>query len=87
MKEKRARQISHLKESKTEVEQNLAAAQSSTKSVGRFDRKAHQDEKPHKVQRRKEYANFPNIEDEVARNKEIFDLVKKSGLKKLNHSL
>ena len=45
------------------MEQNLAAAQTSTKSVGRFDRKAHQEEKAHKVKRRKEYANFSNLDD------------------------
>lgn len=40
---KRKVKIERLKESKTQVQQELAAAQVSTKSVGRFDRKAHQE--------------------------------------------
>ena len=76
-----------MKEAKTDVEQNLTAAQSSTKSVGRFDRKAHQEEREHKVKRRKEYANFGSIDDELNRNKEIFELVRKGGLKKLQHPI
>jgi hypothetical protein len=65
----------------------LAAAQSSTKSVGRFDRKAHSEERVHKVKRRKEYSNFSSLDEEEIRNKEIFDLVRKGGVKKLQHPL
>lgn len=42
IEEKRRFKMEKLKEAKTDVEQHLTAAQSSTKSVGRFDRKAHQ---------------------------------------------
>jgi hypothetical protein len=76
-----------LKEAKSDVEQHLTAAQSSTKSVGRFDRKAHQEEREHKVKRRKEYSNFSSIDEELSRNREIFELVKKGGMKKLQHAL
>ena len=65
---KRKRKIEALKVSKGEVEQNLTAAQSSTKSVGRFDRKAHQEEREHKVRRRKEYRDFSSYEQELERN-------------------
>jgi hypothetical protein len=87
IEERRKNKIGKLKESKTEVEQHLTAAQSSTKSVGRFDRKAHEEEREHKVKRRKEYSNFASINDELTRNQEIFDIVRKQGLKKLQHSL
>lgn len=87
IEERRKNKIGKLKESKTEVEQHLTAAQSSTKSVGRFDRKAHDEEREHKVKRRKEYSNFASINDELTRNQEIFDIVRKQGLKKLQHSL
>lgn len=87
IEEKRKFKIDKLKESKVDVEHNLTAAQSSTKSVGRFDKKAHEEEREHKVKRRKEYSNFSSIEDEQSRNKEIFDIVKRGGLKKLQHSL
>jgi len=53
IEEKRKFKIGKLRESKTEVEQNLTAAQSSTKSLGLFDRKAHKEEREHKVKRRK----------------------------------
>jgi hypothetical protein len=55
--------------------------------VGRFDRKAHQEEKEHKVKRRKEYSNFSTLDEELVRNKEIFELIRKGGFKKLQHSL
>ncbi len=42
---KRKFKIDKLKEHKSEIEQNLTAAQSSTKSVGRFDKKAHAEER------------------------------------------
>lgn len=79
--------MERLKESKNDIEQHLTAAQSSTKSVGRFDRKAHQEERQHKVKRRKEYANFSSIDEELNRNKEIFEIVRKGGLKKLQHAI
>lgn len=63
IEEKRRFKIEKLKESKVDVEHNLTAAQSSTKSVGRFDKKAHEEEREHKVKRRKEYSNFSKIED------------------------
>jgi hypothetical protein len=45
MEERRKIKIEKLRESKSQVEQSLAAAQTSTKSVGLFDRKAHKEEK------------------------------------------
>ena len=70
---KRKRKIEALRSKKTEVKQDLTVAQSATKSVGRFDRKAHQEEREHKVRRRKEYRNFSSFEAELERNREIFD--------------
>jgi hypothetical protein len=42
---KRRVRVEKLRGNKKDLDQSLAAAQSSTKSVGRFDRKAHAEEK------------------------------------------
>jgi hypothetical protein len=42
-----------LREKKQEVEKKLSIAQSATASMGRFDKKAHKDERKLKVKRRK----------------------------------
>ena len=53
--------------------------------MGLFDRKAHKEEREHKVKRRKEYSNFANLEEELTRNREIFEIVKKTSVKKIMH--
>ena len=53
MLSKRKQRIEKLREVKGEVKGQLTAAQSSTKSMGKFDRKAHQEERKAKPKRRK----------------------------------
>ncbi len=77
-----------LRNKKASVEQNLAVAQNSTASMGRFDKKTHKEERKLKVKRRKEYRNFSNVGEEVERNKDILSMVLRAeGSKKLTHSL
>lgn len=65
---KRKERVEKLKEVKGEIKTQLTAAQSSTKSMGKFDRKAHKEERQAKPKRRKDHCHFGNVSDEVSRN-------------------
>lgn len=56
--------------------------------MGKFDRKAHKEQKKLKPKRRKDHANFASYEDEQKRNIDILNMVRSSqGSKKVEHSL
>lgn len=56
--------------------------------MGKFDRKAHEEERKLKPKRKKQHSSFHNVKDEIERNLEIFGLVRNSqGSKKVEHTL
>lgn len=84
MELKKKQRVEKLREVKSNIKGQLTAAQSSTKSMGKFDRKAHKEERQHKPKRRKDHSNFSNIQEEVNRNMEILGLVRQAqGSKKV----
>lgn len=52
-----------LREKKAEIKSQLTAAQSSTKSMGKFDRKAHEEERKLKPKRKKQHSSFNSVKD------------------------
>ena len=52
--------------------------------MGKFDKKAHKEERKLKQKRRKDHANFNSVQDEIERNMEVFKMVRNlQGSKKL----
>lgn len=69
IEQQRKHRVDILREKKTEIKNQLGVAQHSTKSMGKFDKKAYQTERDIRVKRRKVHATFHNIDEQLERNK------------------
>jgi hypothetical protein len=79
--------LARLREDKTAARHQLTVAQASTKSMGRFDPKAHKKEKTEKPRRKKTVPILP-VEEEKARNLDVLARVlAQEKFKKVQHSM